>query len=337
MATSMLVTEPRLATQQELLAGQGPVVQQPVPYDPTPGGGGSAPSGGGNAVYTGGGGSAAPSGDPNEVAYWNDQQSSLRRLLGSVGEQKDQGLDRIGSSYNTTKGRTVDERDKAMRDYDISRQDTLTDKVGSLGQIDTSARTAYNSLQRLLGLSGAGVSSAAQQVVPYAVSRQAGQQRTGVTDAYGRNLRSIDVAQTDTKTAFEQALEDLLSEKRAKTEDFLRGIYQAENELRERLEEAAVRERMAGGESYESARDARLPFRAAINANLGRLDNLYDEYRAPRFDPRQVVVKKPELGKYNVDPRALRLGQQNPDLPAEVVNYLPFLKKDEEQPVGAVA
>lgn len=332
MATTILNQQPRLATPEELM-NTGNVVQYDAgPVAPsTPSGGGDSGSAGGT-IYTGSATGGATAGDPNEVAYWNDQQASLRRLLGSVDTQKDQGLDRIGSSYSTTKGRTEDERAKAMRDYDITRQDTLTDKVGTLGQIDTGARTAYNSLQRLLGLSGAGRSSAAQQVVPYAVSRQAGQQRSGVTDAYGRNLRSIDIAQTDTKSAFEQALEDLLSEKQAKTEDFLRGIYQAQNELRERLEEAALRERMAGGESYEQARDARTPFRESINANLGRLDNLYNEYRAPRFDPRDVVVKKPELGKYTVDPRALRLGQQNPDLPAEVVNYLPFLKEEEETP-----
>ncbi len=77
----------------------------------------------------------------------DDQDSTLRKLLGSVNTQKTQGLQKLADSYNT-------EKLAGENQYGQQFEDNTRQKMGALGKVDTNARTAANSLRRLLGLSG---------------------------------------------------------------------------------------------------------------------------------------------------------------------------------------
>lgn len=287
---------------------------------------GASTSGGG-----GGGGVARPVVDPNEIAYWDDTIGSLNRLLQSSETQKAQGLEQLGNSYNQQLSRSNEAESKALRDYGIKREDTTRDKQSNLGAIDTRARTTNDSLRRLLGLAGAGISSAADFAAPNAVARQAGQQRSQTLDQFGRNARNIDLAEGDAKTGFANQRQDLESQKREKEQNFLRGILESQNSIFDNLSNAATQKGLAQGGNYTSTAGARMPFQNAISERRSALDNLFNQYRDPQFAVKNVEVKTPELGQYTNDRIALQAGQQNPGIDQSLLPYLPNLKDKREQ------
>lgn len=274
---------------------------------------------------------ARPVVDPNEIAYWDDVTGSLNRLLQSSETQKAQGLEQLGNSYNQQLSRSNEAESRALRDYGIKREDTTRDKQSNLGAIDTRARTTNDSLRRLLGLAGAGISSAADFAAPNAVARQAGQQRSQTLDQFGRNARNIDLAEGDAKTGFANQREDFASQKREKEQTFLRGILESQNKIYDSLSNAATQKGLAQGGNYTTTAAARMPFQSAISERRNSLDNLFNQYRDPQFAVKNVEVKTPELGQYTNDRIALQAGQQNPGIDQSLLPYLPNLKDRKQE------
>jgi len=107
----------------------------------------------------------------NEVNMMlDDQTGTLNKLLGSVGTQKTQGIQKLADSYNT-------EKLAGENQYGQQFEDNTRQKMGALGKVDTNARTAANSLRRLLGLSGSANQSALKFAAPNAIARVASQER----------------------------------------------------------------------------------------------------------------------------------------------------------------
>lgn len=279
-----------------------------------------APAGGG----TGGGGGGYTAQDD---AYYSSAVDQLNRLLQSSNTQRDQGLSNIGTSYNNSLSRTNEDQSNVLSKYATQRQDTAQGKLGAIGKVDAGARNTYQSLQRLLGLGGAGVSSAAQIAAPWAVSRQASQQRSGVFDTYGRNLRDLDTAETDAKSQFSRVLQDLLGQKQNKEEDFTRGILQQQQGIYGQLADVNAQRAAAQGGNVAAAR---APYEAQINERMSQLDNLFNQFRQPAYNVAPVNVRTPELANYTVDPTRIGQQQQNPDVDQSLLPYLAQLKKQNQ-------
>ncbi len=306
--------------------------QRDTPSDPY-----QDPGGGGSAGYGSGGGAAGVSpSDPNQVQYFNDQINSLQRLLDSSGRQKDQGIWNINNSYNRNLTGINDSESKAMRDYGIREQDTLASKRGALGQIDTNARTTNDTLSRIFGLAGAGVSSAAQQVAPNAVARQATQQRTGAQNTYGTNLRSIDLAKTDAQAGFKRGREDLDSERRQKESSFLSTILNSQNDINSQLSDAVTQREIAEGGTYGGSQGDRQPYQDRIASNTSALEQLFASYQDPSYNVKPVNVQSPDLSEYTADPITVRLQQQFPGVDPSLLPYYAMLQEKNKRQTGLI-
>jgi hypothetical protein len=283
------------------------------------------------ATGSGGGGSsvaAKPAPDKEAVAYWNDQQNSLQRLLDSSNVQRDQGLAGLNNSYNRNLSDVNDSESKTMRDYMIKAEDTQKERQGALRTIDTSARQGNEGLKRLFQLSGAAGSSAATMVAPNAVARDASTKRTGTLETFGKNIRNIDLAKEDATTQFAKSRRDLESQKREKEQSFIEGILNLQNDLNSKLSNAVTQRGIAQGGTYSGLAGARAQYDNSIRSNQSALDNLFNTYRDPQYNVNPVQAKAPDLSQYTVDPTALDMAQQNPGVPEELLPYLPQLKKD---------
>ena len=298
--------------------------------------GGNAPAAGnspaaGNAYTgyaTGGGGSyaAAPRPDAEAVAYWNDNIGSLQRLLDSSNTQRSQGIENLNNSFNRNLDSINASESRALRDYGIKEQDTQAARQQNLQRINTQARQGNDGLQRLFQLSGAGVSSAAQMLAPNAVARDATGKRTDTLNTFGKNMRDIDLARTDAKEQFGNARTDLDSQKREKERSFIEGILNLQNDLNAKLSNAVTQRGIAQGGTYSGLAGARAQYDNAIRGNQSAMDNLFNQYRDPAFNVRQVQAKIPELAQYTADPTALDVAQQNPGIAEELLPFLPQLK-----------
>lgn len=276
----------------------------------------------------GGGGGGSSNGDALMASYYDDQANQLQRLLQSADTSLGQGLAGLSDSYNLQNSRINEDQSRTLRDYGIKRQDTLSAKDRALQQVDTDSRNGFNALQRLIQGGGGGVSSAARELAPYAVSLKGTQERGQQLDTFGRNTRNLDIAEEDAKMQYRNALDDLFRQKREKESALQQGVISKKQQLVNQIAEAKANAALSRGQNYKQAQAGIQPLRDQFNSYQNSLDSLFDQFRNPTYDVKAVNAQKPDLAQYTVDRAAIDAGQANPDVPSEVLPYLPNLKDE---------
>ena len=220
-------------------------------------------------------------------AMLDDQSSRLNRLLGTIGTQRDQGLQKLSNSYNT-------EKLAGEQQYDQQAQDNTRQKMTALNKVDTNARTAYNSLRRLLGLSGSANQSALKFAAPNAIAKVASGERANQIENFGLNERNI----TNARKNF---LDDLLAKKNERESAFLQGLLSQEQSIQSDLGDIAGQRAQLAGGNFQAVRNARAPFQATIDQKQSEIDNLFSKYNTPFNANRQLA----QLNEFTVDKAAL--------------------------------
>lgn len=241
----------------------------------------------------------------------DDQEGTLRRLLGSLGTQRDQGIQKLSDSYNS-------EKLAGENQYNQQFEDNTRQKMGALNQVNTNARTAYNSLRRLLGLSGSANQSALKYAAPDAIARMASQQRAGQIENSATNERNITNAQ-------DTFLADLLAKKNERESEFLKGTASQEQSLNSDLGDIAARRVQNNGGDYAAVRAARSPFQASIDAKQAEIDGLFNKYNTP-FNANKTLAT---LNQFNVDKAAINANRNGGN--AEYSPYAQPLRKKLQQ------
>lgn len=254
------------------------------------------------------GGGSEPAYSPEDLAFLDFQAGLLREMLGRTDTTLSQGLTNLDDSFNREQSRSNERQSQVLRDYGIRRDDTTRDQQGALGRVDTNARTLSESIRRMLGMaSGRGSHN---DVANFAIARQASDQRSGVKDKFGRNLRDIDVAETDAKSQFEQLLEDLAIQRRSKESELRGGVEDRRIDIERGLADIAGERAALTGGGYAGARLAQQPYLDSIRSRQSQLDGLFERFRSPQYNVKQVDPKVPQLAEYTVDRQKLNANQQ---------------------------
>lgn len=262
----------------------------------------------------------------DEQRFYDENINELNRILGNIAVGRDQGLSRLGSSFNTAKTRLGEDRTRAMTGYEQQDLQNSTEKLRGTEQVDQYAGSSYNSLQNILRGANAGNSSVARELIPQLVSKAAGSRRQGVFNTFGENQQGIDLARQDATTQFDRSEYDLGEQRKRSEEDFLRSILESEQDIYSQIRQAQEAKAQAAGRGYAGAMAASAGSRNAISARDAQLNNLFNSY-APSLAPAAVNLKTPELGQYTVDKAAIQAGGNTP---AETAYYLPQLRKRQE-------
>ena len=284
---------------------------------------GSAAGGGGGGGGTGGSGYTAA----DERLLYDDQISSLDRLLAGIGVQTNAGLDNLRNSLGSQKQRLNEQKMRTMSGYDEQSLENAQEKQRGVEQVDQYANQNYNSLQRLLAGANAGSSSVARELIPYLVSKSAGTRRTNVFDTAGKNEQSIVKARGNAEDEYGYANEDLDNQAKQQEQSFRQGVINQENDLLAKKQKAMMSRSMANGSGYAAARAGAQGVQNEINNRQDQLNSLFSQFK-PTFASKAMNLQKPELGKYTVD-RA----QVNADrsLPAESSYYQTQLRKKQQE------
>jgi hypothetical protein len=282
-------------------------------------------SGGYSGGSNGGGGSAYSARDTQ--LQFQDQIDQINRLLGNIGVQRDQGNQRLESSFNDQNARLSEQEAKAMADYDQQQIKNGQQKQRGVEQVDNFANNSYNSLQALLRGGNAANSSVGRSLVPQLVSKSAGTRRQGVFDTAGENEQAIVSARGDAKDQFGYSKQDLMNQKRAQQEQFMQGILGQEQDLLGKRGGLESQRAAATGAGYEAARNAAAGTRGEIDSRTAQLNALFGQF-APTFNARAVNLKTPELSQFQVDQAQIRGDQSTP---GETRAYLPALKKRQQE------
>jgi hypothetical protein len=282
------------------------------------------PSTGADLLTTGG----ASTSDPNAVAYYNDVISQLQSQLAGAQAQEGTGLNNITQGYNDAVNQQNQSESSAESGYATSRAQNGTQRENNIGAINLNANQAYNALLGILGMSGAGVSSAAAVGAPQAVAKNASSQRAGADTTFNQNDQSITTAEDQTKQSFANALKDLLTQKNTQTQNFESGLLNTEGQLQQQIRDAQINRAEYGGQPYATAAAGAGNTTQAISDIQAKLGQIFQQYATPQFNVNPVTVTQPNTTNYSVDPTTVRAQNANPSTDSSFLPYLASLKQN---------
>ena len=213
------------------------------------------------------------------AAISSANDSAINAALGRIPGQQDVGNQNIMNSYNSAFARLTGDQGAANQGITNSRNQTMTSNQTARDNIGSSVRNQNQGLQRLLGSHGAGNSSAASILAPFAAAQQGNIQRSQVQDIYGQNMNALDQNQVASDTGYRNSFGTLAQDKQQKTQDLQSGIDNSRASLLGQRSDAVNNQ-------------------PQIQALLNAMTQLGLN---PTFTPQSVAVKAPDLAKYSYD------------------------------------
>ena len=254
---------------------------------------------------------AAAAAQQKEVDYTRSMLDrnlgSLRGILGNIGQTRQQGESQLDTTYNNSKT-------SGEAKYNAQDVTNLQDREKALGKVDTNARTGYNSLKRLLGLSGSANQSALKFAAPNAIARVASGERQDQLDNYGKNAAAVQ----NSRTSF---LEGLKNEYDQNKSNFLRGLFEQENDTQAKIGELEMQKAALNGGNYEGIRAAYAPYQSTIDQNNAKIGQIFEQYKAPL----KTQANLASMNDFNVDKAAI--GADKSMGGEEYSPYAQFLKR----------
>lgn len=231
--------------------------------------------------YLGGGPANFNSGANQNSTEFINANNALNLQEGRIDPQLGVARSNILDQYNSAINALLGQKDRATRDYTTATDRTKQDNQQAKAKIDQNVSQQNTGIQRLLGARGAGNSSAARILAPYAAGAVGNQQRGDVQRVYGRNIQDITTKQGDFLQDWET--------KRGQTEsDKINRLNEAEaNAANARLNIAQQRQAL---NPYNAN-----GYTSTINDLISRIDSLA---RVNTYVPPTAAYKAPELTQY---------------------------------------
>lgn len=237
----------------------------------------------------------------NTGAYYNDQINNLQGQNGRLDSQLNTGLDNLSNSYNNSLNRMNDQKAKAQGNYNDQTQTNTTQYARNRSAIQGQTASRTSALQRLLGINGAGNSSAAYEAVPYAAGLQGTQQLSDAQTGYATNSRNLDKSWQDTLDTYNNGLQDLGNDKTGKENALRSSINQTRASLLSQIQGLGQQRDMAGGADYITARNNEAGYQGQINSLLDSIAGLGNQYSQPiALKTANVGYNAPDLQTYNL-------------------------------------
>lgn len=277
------------------------------------------------------GASSAPTYDPNDLALIDQQIATTNSGLGRIGNQRGIGIENILNSYNESRNKLTGQKATAERDYNTKKTQTTQDYTNTRSGIRKQAGQQFTALQRLLGSIGAGRSSAAQVLAPFAAGRQASERFGEVQDAFGRNMQGLDTAYGDTNRRFTEEFSNLDAEKRRKENELNSGLAQNEASLVDQLAQLNLKRQQLLGGNLQNALSAIQPYRDRVNSLLDQIDNYGRQYQGSVALRNNIKYTAPELDQYNYSAFDNPALQQQTDPTFDYISPFGQLLKDREE------
>lgn len=262
----------------------------------------------------------------------DNEINRINQALGNLDATRGAGLTQLDDEYNKGASRINQQLSSALSKYATKTADTKRDFARSTEDIGINANNKYQALMNLLGRSGSGRSSAADNVVPYAVSQDASKSRGEVADSYALNRRDLRDAEDDTKQSASNNLQDLGDQRRTKQASLTQDIEGKRSDYNNTLASLRGQRTQAAGGSWAQAKN---DMQGNINARdqIDRaLANLLNNYRNA-YTVQDVSVKDPTMKNYATDLNGVDVSDPNgtgydTDTSSD---YLANLKKDEDK------
>lgn len=146
----------------------------------------------------------------NEInSGFNDIFSQLDQLAGLIPGYQKQAEEGVRDTYGKILSGIGEAKTNADKTIDLSKQQVQSGVDKSVLDIQNSLRSLLKGAQAQIGSLGAGNSSVAQTLLPYAFSKQYAQQRGNIQGQANSQFTDLAKKQLDVQTTFQQQKNDL--------------------------------------------------------------------------------------------------------------------------------
>ena len=246
----------------------------------------------------------------DEIAKYREQERVASEGLGRLDRQRDIWRGNVENNYANQLNDLENSYTQSKGAYEMNKRDSEAQNRAVRSQIMEDANNQTNSLRQMFAAGGAGDSSAAQIVAPWAVGLEASRNAGSAQDAFARDRRSQDLEFASATNAYNKNKKDWEANRQDALNNVDSQIESSRIDLNNRIMDARQKQKTANGQGLQSAIDQTRDLSNQISNSQNKILDLSKE--TPKA-LEKVEFKAPKLSDYSENVQGVKVDSGNTD------------------------
>ena len=246
----------------------------------------------------------------DEIAKYREQERVATEGLGRLDRQRDIWRGNVENNYANQLNDLENSYTQSKGAYEMNKRDSEAQNRAVRSQIMEDANNQTNALRQMFAAGGAGDSSAAQIVAPWAVGLEASRNAGNAQDAFDRDRRNQDLEFASATNAYNKNKKDWETNRQDALNNVDSQIESSRIDLNNRIMDARQKQKTANGQGLQSAIDQTRDLSNQISNSQNRILDLSKE--TPKA-LEKVEFKAPKLSDYSENVQGVKVDSGNPD------------------------
>lgn len=246
----------------------------------------------------------------DEIAKYREQERVAAEGLGRLDRQRDIWRGNVENNYANQLNDLENSYTQSKGAYEMNKRDSEAQNRAVRSQIMEDANNQTNSLRQMFAAGGAGDSSAAQIVAPWAVGLEASRNAGSAQDAFARDRRNQDLEFASATNAYNKNKKDWETNRQDALNNVDSQIESSRIDLNNRIMDARQKQKTANGQGLQSAIDQTRDLSNQISNSQNKILDLSKE--TPKA-LEKVEFKAPKLSDYSENVQGVKVDGGNPD------------------------
>lgn len=246
----------------------------------------------------------------DEIAKYREQERVAAEGLGRLDRQRDIWRGNVENNYANQLNDLENSYTQSKGAYEMNKRDSEAQNRAVRSQIMEDANNQTNSLRQMFAAGGAGDSSAAQIVAPWAVGLEASRNAGSAQDAFARDRRNQDLELASATNAYNKNKKDWETNRQDALNNVDSQIESSRIDLNNRIMDARQKQKTANGQGLQSAIDQTRDLSNQISNSQNKILDLSKE--TPKA-LEKVEFKAPKLSNYSENVEGVKVDSGNPD------------------------
>lgn len=246
----------------------------------------------------------------DEIAKYREQERVAAEGLGRLDRQRDIWRGNVENNYANQLNDLENSYTQSKGAYEMNKRDSEAQNRAVRSQIMEDANNQTNALRQMFAAGGAGDSSAAQIVAPWAVGLEASRNAGSAQDAFARDRRNQDLEFASATNAYNKNKKDWETNRQDALNNVDSQIESSRIDLNNRIMDARQKQKTASGQGLQSAIDQTRDLSNQISNSQNKILDLSKE--TPKA-LEKVEFKAPKLSDYSENVQGVKVDSGNPD------------------------
>lgn len=246
----------------------------------------------------------------DEIAKYREQERVAAEGLGRLDRQRDIWRGNVENNYANQLNDLENSYTQSKGAYEMNKRDSEAQNRAVRSQIMEDANNQTNALRQMFAAGGAGDSSAAQIVAPWAVGLEASRNAGSAQDAFARDRRNQDLEFASATNAYNKNKKDWETNRQDALNNVDSQIESSRIDLNNRIMDARQKQKTANGQGLQSAINQTRDLSNQISNSQNKILDLSKE--TPKA-LEKVEFKAPKLSDYSENVQGVKVDSGNPD------------------------